>query len=170
MNHIDDEDLLTFALASHTTMLAVHGIPRIRYPWIAGYRLVVVRTVQLAPEIGPDGQVIQPLEDIRTPYAAFVTENDEILLIGPDLSDTTLKSRFVRASVRGMLLVPYCSHISSCVSFAVIPKDVFEELEGVATREGLLGRMMRRRERLITRWTEQFAEWVSISCRPEFTT
>ena len=162
IHYVHDEDLLSFALASRTTMFAVHATQRIRYPWIAGYRLVAPRTIHLALEVTPDGQVIPPTEDIHTPYAAFVTESDEILLIGLGFDNEALKSRFVRASASGTLLVQYSSHVASRIPFAVISKDVLENLERDATREGLLGRMMRRRERLITSWTEQYAEWVSM--------
>lgn len=66
--------------------------------------------------------------------------------------------------MKGTLIVPYCPHALISVSFAVIAKNVLEYLVQDATREGLLGRMMRRRQRLIISWTEQYAEWVSMQC------
>lgn len=163
--YLDDEDLLNFALASHITALAVHGTSRILFPWIARYRLVAIRHIQLTPEIAPGGQVIHPENDIQMPYAAFVTENDEVLFVGFGFDDDALQSLYVRSSASGMLMMPFpffsMARVYISVPFAVIPKDVLEDLERDATREGLFGRMKRRRERLITTWTEQYEGWVS---------
>ncbi|KZT68568.1 hypothetical protein DAEQUDRAFT_727685 [Daedalea quercina L-15889] len=80
--------------------------------------------------------------------------------MGLEFSDECLRSRYMHFSGTGRLLVPQLNSWGPdvCVEYVVMQREILVD----PTREGLLGRVMRRRERPITSRTHQYAVWDDI--------
>ncbi|KZT68559.1 hypothetical protein DAEQUDRAFT_727667 [Daedalea quercina L-15889] len=147
IGYLDDSDLHDFAAVSRQTYAAVRATRRIRYPVIDGqHRLVQVRPLHFAPQVLPDGNVLLSEEFYELVSAAFVTEDDKVLLLGfnPAIDVYLIQINWMSCWGSGTIAMPHVLGRQIRIPYIVLSKADVEHLENDATSENLLGRICRR--------------------------
>ncbi|TFY68653.1 hypothetical protein EVJ58_g877 [Rhodofomes roseus] len=155
VDHLDDNDLLNFAAVSEQTNIAVRACRRIRYPVIdRRHRLVKVRPLRFQPQVLPNGAVLRAEEFHELVAAAFVTEDDKVLLLGFNPADYALylMISWTKCWGSGTLTMPYVLGRQIRIPYVVLDKDVVVDLENDATTDDLLGRISRRGTRIMDQY------------------
>lgn len=162
VDHLDDSDLHAFAAVSRQTNLAVRGCRRIRYPVIdKQHRLVRVQPLHFAPETRPDGTVVRSEEFHELVAAAFVTEDDRILLLGfnPGIDIYLIQINWMMCYGSGTIAMPHVLGRQIRIPYIVLGREDVADIEADATSENLLGRICQRGMRLMkTRQAEDNIE------------
>jgi len=151
VDHLDDGDLHNFAAVSRQTNSAVRGTRRIRCPVIdRHHRLVRVRPLHFKPQVLPDGDVLRSEEFHELVSAAFITEDDKVLLLGfnPGIDIYLLQLNCMACWGSGTLAMPHVLGRQIRIPYIVLDKAAVADLESDATAENLLGRICRRGSRV----------------------
>lgn len=152
VDHLDDSDLYAFAAVSRQINLVVRGCRRIRYPVIdKQHRLVGVQPLHFTPETRPGGTVMCSEEFHELVAAAFVTEDDRILLLGfnPGIDIYLVQINWMMCYGSGTIAMPHVLGRQIRIPYIVLGRADVADIEADITSESLLGRICRRGLRLM---------------------
>ncbi|EPT00041.1 hypothetical protein FOMPIDRAFT_115861 [Fomitopsis schrenkii] len=152
VDRLDDSDLHAFAVVSHQTHLAVRGCRRVRYPVIDKHRLVRVQPLHFTPQTLPNGDVLRSEEFHELAAAAFVTEDDRILMLGfnPGIDMYLVQINCMVCYGSGTITMPHVLGRQIRIPYIVLDRVDVAVIEADATSETLLGRICRRGRFLVT--------------------